>query len=180
MLLTPRVCSPRVATTISSRVVSSSSSSDLSRALLSPSISMLSSEDSLTTLFFLFVGSCLLLLQRDVSFALPTLKPRSPTESNLKHRALTEFHLIYNKFHKDCDSRFPEPRYVVPESETLDLIVNEHLQLLHAGRDKLSSATQRKYNRVNHQEVIFVLTLCKNYALNKPDATKALLVKLEI
>jgi len=66
----------------------------------------------------------------------PTLKPEDPTESNLKHRALTEFQLVRNRLYRLPDKAHTEPRYVVPESEAFDLIVNEHLKLLHAGRDK--------------------------------------------
>jgi hypothetical protein len=70
----------------------------------------------------------------------PTLKAENSMESNLKHRALTEFHLINNRLYRNANSIHKEPRYVVPESEVFDLIVNEHLQLLHAGQDKVLAA----------------------------------------
>lgn len=106
----------------------------------------------------------------------PNLKPENPTESRLKHRALTEFQLINNRLYRRPDSKFPNPRYVVPESEAFDTIANEHLQLLHVGREKAWAASQQKYYGINRQEVAFVLKLCKNCALNKPAATKAPLV----
>jgi hypothetical protein len=63
----------------------------------------------------------------------PALKLENPTDSNLKHRALIEFQLINNRLYRLPDKTHKEPRYVVPESEAFDIIVNEHLQLLHAG-----------------------------------------------
>ena len=53
----------------------------------------------------------------------PTLKPQDAAESNLKHRALKEFHLIQNKLYRNCDIAHKQPRYVVPLSEVLDLII---------------------------------------------------------
>jgi hypothetical protein len=108
----------------------------------------------------------------------PALKPANPAESNLKYRATTEFHLTHNKLYKNSDSRFQEPRYVVPESEAFDIIINIHLQLLHAGRDKVWSAVQKSYYGISRQEVTFVLKLCKNCALNRPATTKAPLVPI--
>jgi hypothetical protein len=69
----------------------------------------------------------------------PSLKAEGASESRLKHRALTEFQLINNKLYRNPDKAHLRPRYVVPESEAFDLIVNEHLKLLHGGRDKLWS-----------------------------------------
>lgn len=103
----------------------------------------------------------------------PTLKPEGATESSLKHRALTEFELQNNKLYRQSNARHPNPRLVVPESEVFDTIANEHLQLLHAGRDKTWAAIQQKYYGINRQEVKFILKLCKNCALNRPAATKA-------
>jgi hypothetical protein len=67
----------------------------------------------------------------------PTLKPENPVELNLKHRALTEFHLINRRLHRDPDTIHKKPRYVVPESEAFNLIIHKHLQLLHTRRDKV-------------------------------------------
>lgn len=108
----------------------------------------------------------------------PALKPANPAESNLKYRATTEFHLTHNKLYKNSDSRFQEPRYIVPESKAFDIIVNTHLQLLHAGRDKVWSAVQKSYYGISRQEVIYTIKLCKNCALNRPATTKAPLVPI--
>jgi hypothetical protein len=62
---------------------------------------------------------------------------------------------------------------VVLESEALDHIISEHLQLLHAGRDKVWASIQQKYYGISRQEVAFVLKLCKNCVLNRPATTKA-------
>lgn len=106
----------------------------------------------------------------------PTLKPANPAESNLKCRATTEFHLTHNKLYKNSNSRFQEPRYIVPESEAFNFIINTHLQLLHAGRDKVWSAVQKGHYGIGRQEVTYAINLCKNCALNRPAATRAPLV----
>jgi hypothetical protein len=103
----------------------------------------------------------------------PTLKPTTPAESRLKCRAFAEFELNNDKLYRKADIIHQNPRYVVPESEAFDLIINEHLQLLHAGRDKTWAAIQAKYYGINRPEVIFILKLCKNCALNRPITTKA-------
>ena len=69
-------------------------------------------------------------------------------------------------------------RYAVPESEAFDVIINEHLELLHAGRDKVWAAVQHKYYGIARQDVTFILKLCKNCALNRPATTKAPLVPI--
>ncbi|KFY32501.1 hypothetical protein V493_00138 [Pseudogymnoascus sp. VKM F-4281 (FW-2241)] len=107
-----------------------------------------------------------------------TLKPQNPTESNLRHRTLTNFHLIDEKLYRNPDIAHKEPRYVVLENEALDLIISEHLQLLHAGRDKVWASIQQKYYGISRQEVAFVLKLCKNCVLNRPATTKAPLVPI--
>jgi hypothetical protein len=47
-----------------------------------------------------------------------------------------EFELINKKLYRKPNSKFPNPRYVVLESEAFDTIINERLHLLHAGRTK--------------------------------------------
>ena len=107
-----------------------------------------------------------------------TLKAEGRSDANLKHRALAEFQLINNKLYKNPDSRFPEPRLVVPESEAFDTIINEHLQLLHAGRTKTWSIIQQKYYGLKREEIEFILKRCKNCALNRPATTRAPLVPI--
>ena len=71
----------------------------------------------------------------------PQTRPDNPTDSRLKSRALKDFELISNKLYKSTTSQHPgDPRLVVPESEAFDYIVQEHLQLLHAGHDKVWAA----------------------------------------
>ena len=108
----------------------------------------------------------------------PDLKPQSQTESRLRHRAYTEFELIHKKLYRKADSKFPNPRYVVPESETFDIIANEHLKLLHTGQTKTWAAVQQKYYGIKRQEIEFILKRCKNCALNRPAAAKAPLVPI--
>jgi hypothetical protein len=83
-----------------------------------------------------------------------------------------------NKLYRRADTRFPDPRYVVPESEAFDLIANEHLQLLHAGQTKTWAAVQQKYYGVKREDIGFILKRCKNCALNRPAGTKAPLVPI--
>jgi hypothetical protein len=106
------------------------------------------------------------------------LKPENPIESRLKHRAIKEFQLMYNKLYRNPDIKFKALRYVVPESEAFDVIANEHLQLLHAGYIKTWAMVQQKYYGITRQEVAYVLKLCKNCALNRPVTTKAPLVPI--
>jgi hypothetical protein len=108
----------------------------------------------------------------------PTLKPENPVDSRLKHRAHTEFQLINNKLYRRPDSKFPNLRYTVPESEAFDIIANEHLQLLHAGYMKTWATIQQKYYGIKREEIEFILKRCKNCALNRPATTKAPLVPI--
>lgn len=66
----------------------------------------------------------------------PTLKPATQADSRLRYWAQLHFELINKKLYRRPDSKFPNPRYVVPENEAFGTIINEHLQLLHAGRTK--------------------------------------------
>jgi hypothetical protein len=66
----------------------------------------------------------------------PDLKPETPADSNLKHRALTDFQLIHNHLYQNPDKIHQEPRYAVPESEAFDLIINKYLKLLYTGCNK--------------------------------------------
>jgi hypothetical protein len=75
----------------------------------------------------------------------PTLKPKTLFESRLKHQAITEFELTYNKLYQQPDNRHLVSRYIVPESKAFDIIANKHLQLLYAGREKVWSVIQQKY-----------------------------------
>jgi hypothetical protein len=84
----------------------------------------------------------------------PALKSANPADSNLKYRATTEFYLTYNKLYKTSDSRFQEPRYVVPESEAFDITINVHLQLPHAGMDKGWRAIQKSYYGISTLYVV--------------------------
>ncbi|EXU94631.1 integrase core domain protein, partial [Metarhizium robertsii] len=108
----------------------------------------------------------------------PDRKPRNQTESRLKHRALSEFELINNRLHRRPDSKHPEPRYVVPENEAFDTIANQHLRLLHAGKNKTWEAVQQKFYGITRADVEFVIKRCKNCALDRPAATKAPLVPI--
>ena len=108
----------------------------------------------------------------------PQLKPVTQAESRLKHRAQTEFMLLHDKLYRKPDARFQSPRSVVLENEAFDTIVNEHLQLLHAGRTKTWTILQQKYYGLKREEAEFILKRCKNCTLNRPATTKAPLVPI--
>jgi hypothetical protein len=57
---------------------------------------------------------------------------------NLKHRAQSDFELLNEKLYKKRDASYENPRYVVLKVEIFDIIAEEHLKLLHAGRNKVS------------------------------------------
>ena len=64
----------------------------------------------------------------------PDQKPENPTESNLKHRAFIEFELINNRLYRQSDKRYPDPRYVAPESEAMILLLmNIYNSFMQAG-----------------------------------------------
>ena len=75
----------------------------------------------------------------------PSIKPENPADSNLKHRALTEFELVNNKLYRQIDTKYLIQQLVVPENNAFNTIINEHLLLLYAGRDKVWAAIQQKY-----------------------------------
>ena len=110
----------------------------------------------------------------------PHKKPQNPTESRFKHRALTEFELVNNKLYRRPDSKFPEPRYVVPESEIFDTVANQHLQLLHTGKNQTWEAIQERYYGIKRGDVEFIVKRCKNCTFNRPSVTKAPLVPIII
>ena len=107
----------------------------------------------------------------------PHIKAIDAFDARLKHRALTEFHITRDKLYQNSNTTH-KARYVVQESEVFDLIINEHLQLLHAGRDKVWATIQQKYYGINKHEVAFILKQCKNCTLNRPNTTKAPLVPI--
>ncbi|KFY29450.1 hypothetical protein V491_00025, partial [Pseudogymnoascus sp. VKM F-3775] len=86
----------------------------------------------------------------------PHIKAIDAIDARLKHRALTEFHITQDKLYRNSNATH-KARYIVQESEVFDLIINEHLQLLHAGRDKVWAIVQQKYYGINKHEVAFIL-----------------------
>jgi hypothetical protein len=106
------------------------------------------------------------------------MKPANPIESRLKHRAQTEFMLLHNKLYYKPTTRFQNPRCVILESDAFDTIINEHLQLLHAGRTKTWNIIQQKFYGLKREEVEFIIKRCKNCTLNRPSTTKAPLVPI--
>ncbi len=64
---------------------------------------------------------------------------------SLKHRAQSDFELLNNKLYKKRDTSYKNPRYVVLKAEIFDIIAEEHLKLLHAGRNKVSLLFYTKF-----------------------------------
>lgn len=85
---------------------------------------------------------------------------------NLKSRTQSSFELINNKLYKQSDIRHLRPRYVVPKLEVFDIIAQEHLKLLHAGRNKVWPTNEQQYYGIKREDVEFILKRCKNCTLN--------------
>ncbi|KFY79961.1 hypothetical protein V499_01110 [Pseudogymnoascus sp. VKM F-103] len=84
-------------------------------------------------------------------------KPIDRESKNLKHRALFDFKLIDNKLYRQSDIRHPNSRYVVPKAEVFDVIAQEHLKLLHAGRNKVLPTIEQQYYGIKREDVEFIL-----------------------
>jgi hypothetical protein len=63
----------------------------------------------------------------------PDLKPDNPTDSRLKYLAHTEFQLVNNRLSRRSDSKLPNLRNTVPETEVL-IKLQMSIQFLHAGQ----------------------------------------------
>jgi hypothetical protein len=66
----------------------------------------------------------------------------------------------------------------VPKAEVFDIIAQEHLKLLHAGRNKVWPTIEQQYYGIKREDVEFILKKCKNCTLNRPNTTKAPLVPI--
>ena len=108
----------------------------------------------------------------------PLLKPEDRDGFNLKHRTQLNYELINDKLYRQKDSKHQIPRYVVPQLEVFDIIIQEHLQLLHAGRNKVWPAIEQQYYGIKREDVEFILKRCKNCTLNRLNTTKAPLVPI--
>ncbi|KFY03974.1 hypothetical protein V490_00036 [Pseudogymnoascus sp. VKM F-3557] len=97
---------------------------------------------------------------------------------NLKHRTQLNFILLDHKLYRQSDVRHLQPRYVVPKAEVFDIIAQEHLKLLHAGRNKVWPTIEQQYYGIKREDVEFILKRCKNCTLNRPNTTKAPLVPI--
>ena len=120
--------------------------------------------------------------------------PHNKESANLKTRMQSSFKLIDNKLYKQSDIRHLNPRYVVLKAEVFDIIIQEHLKLLHASCNKVSKPTiklcykanyikvwptiKQQYYRIKREDVTFILKRCKNCTLNRSNITKALLVPI--
>jgi hypothetical protein len=68
-----------------------------------------------------------------------TFIPYNRETANLKQHTLSDFKLINNKLYKQSDKRSSNQhsRHVVQKAEVFNIITEEHLKLLHAGRNKV-------------------------------------------
>ncbi|KFY81192.1 hypothetical protein V499_00018 [Pseudogymnoascus sp. VKM F-103] len=106
--------------------------------------------------------------------------PHNKESINLKHHTLSSFKLVNNKIYKQSDKRSDKQhlRYVFQKAEVFDVIAQEHLKLLHAGRNKVWPIIRQKYYGIKREDVEFILKRCKNCTLNRPNTTKAPLVSI--
>ncbi|RFU29648.1 hypothetical protein B7463_g6705, partial [Scytalidium lignicola] len=99
----------------------------------------------------------------------PNLKPENRADTNLKHRALTQFELKNRQLYRLPDLYHPEPRYAIQDSEVFDIIAQEHIKLLYAGRDKVWPVIEQnyygikrvQYNNGKEFKGAFLIILCK-------------------
>jgi hypothetical protein len=109
----------------------------------------------------------------------PTAFKATYTEAkNLKHCAQSDFELINNKLYRKSNVRYSNARYVVQKAEVFDIIAEEHLKLLYAGRNKVWPIIEQQYYGIKREDIEFILKRCKNCTLNRPNTTKAPLVPI--
>jgi hypothetical protein len=104
--------------------------------------------------------------------------PYNRETANLKHCTQSSYKLLHNKLYRQSDTKHPNLRYVVPKAEVFDVVAQEHLKLLHAGRNKVWPTIKQQYYRIKREDVEFILKRCKNCTLKRPNATKAPLVPI--
>jgi hypothetical protein len=104
--------------------------------------------------------------------------PYNKESSNLKTRTLSSFMLINNKLHKQGDIQHLHPRIMVLKEEVFDIIIQEHLKLLHVGWNKVWPTIKQQYYGIKREDVKFILKRCKNCILNQLNTTKAPLVPI--
>lgn len=78
-------------------------------------------------------GRIYIILQNPAAFRVTDKEAKA-----LKHRAQSDFELIGNKLYRKSNIRYSNARYVVRKAEVFGFIAEEHLKLLHAGRNKAS------------------------------------------
>jgi hypothetical protein len=64
------------------------------------------------------------------------LKPTSRADSTTKFQAWADYEMIDGKLYWKADEKHEYPWIAVSENNAFDVIVKEHLRLIHAGRDK--------------------------------------------
>ncbi|KFY75310.1 hypothetical protein V499_04706 [Pseudogymnoascus sp. VKM F-103] len=85
--------------------------------------------------------------------------PHNKESTNLKHHTLSSFKLVNNKLYKQSDRRSDKQhlRAVVQKAKVFDVIAQEHLKLLHAGRNKVWPTIKQKYYGIKREDVEFIL-----------------------
>ena len=66
-----------------------------------------------------------------------SLKPENRADTNLKYGAFTQFELKNYQLYRLPGLCRPEAKYAVQGSEVSDIIVQEYIKFLYAGRDKV-------------------------------------------
>jgi hypothetical protein len=103
------------------------------------------------------------------------LKLTSRANSTTKFWAWADYKMINEKLYWKADEKHEYPQIAVSENDAFDVIVKEHLQLIHAGRDKTWAAVDAKYYGIQKTDVAWVCAHCKNCILNRPSKSKPLL-----
>jgi hypothetical protein len=106
-----------------------------------------------------------------VFLAFPNTETTCPKDANIKQQAKS-YEIINNKLYRKPEGNY-ESRYSIPRNEVFDIIVREHIILIHPGRDKTFKEIQKKYHGIASKEVEWVVRHCRNCSQNRPASVRA-------
>ena len=80
-----------------------------------------------------------------VFLAFPNTDTICPKDANIKQQAKS-YEIINNKLYRTLEGNY-ESRYSIPRNEVFDIIVREHMILIHPGRDKTFQRNPKEVSR---------------------------------
>jgi len=104
----------------------------------------------------------------------PSLKPHNNKEKSLKHQAREQYEVENNKLYRYPKEEKRGSRVeVIKEKEYLDTMIQCHMELHHAGRDKLYPHMQKQYYGASRDDCQWIIDNCKVCVHNRADKSKA-------